>query len=280
VRIGLGFLLVVTAGLKLNGLSTSAVPQVGWFAQPWVQLFTAQWELVLGAWLLSGIGPRWSWFTALVTFLAFAGVSGYLAWVGVASCGCFGAIKASPWWAFGVDVAALLALGLARPPVLVQSQPASRLGHLRTGAACVIICSVIITSYLSLVHGSAEIALAKLRGDPFAVERRYLDYGPVLAGDVVEQEVVFHNFSSRPLRIYGGTSDCSCVTTHSLPLVIPPDATGRVPVILKVPGGEGAFTRTAELRTDSERHPVVRLVIGCRVVGSADASAHAAPNSP
>ena len=74
VRVGLGALLLAAACLKLYGLGTSAVPSVGWFAQSWVQLLAAEWELFLGAWLLSGVHLRMSWLAALVTFVAFAAI--------------------------------------------------------------------------------------------------------------------------------------------------------------------------------------------------------------
>ncbi|MBX9582185.1 MAG: hypothetical protein K2X87_17915 [Gemmataceae bacterium] len=116
MRVLLGGLLIVAAGLKLYGLSVSAVPAVGWFAVPWVQLVAAEWELVLGLWLLAGACPLAAWAAAVGTFLTFAGVSSYLGWSGVASCGCFGAIPVSPWWAFGIDGAALTLLIASRPP--------------------------------------------------------------------------------------------------------------------------------------------------------------------
>jgi hypothetical protein len=75
-----------------------------------VRLATAEWELFLGAWLFSGVYPRLSWVAAAVTFTAFAFVSGFMGWVGVATCGCFGPVPASPWWAFGLDLAALALL--------------------------------------------------------------------------------------------------------------------------------------------------------------------------
>ena len=83
VRLTLGALLLAAAGLKLYGLSVSAVPQVGWFAQPWVQLAAVEWELILGLWLLSGTRQRGAWLAAIITIVAFAGVSGYLFHVGV-----------------------------------------------------------------------------------------------------------------------------------------------------------------------------------------------------
>ena len=84
VRISLGVLLIAAAGLKLYGLGVSAIPRVGWFAQPWVQLAAAEWELVLGFWLVSGSAPRLSWMAAVLTFASFAAISGYLGWIGVA----------------------------------------------------------------------------------------------------------------------------------------------------------------------------------------------------
>ena len=66
--------------------------------------------MVLGFWLISGANPAWSWVAAFGTFVGFAGISGYFGWVGVANCGCFGVVRASPWAVFGVDVAALLLL--------------------------------------------------------------------------------------------------------------------------------------------------------------------------
>jgi len=56
VRRVLGVLLPVAAGLKLYGLNVTALPRVGWFAGPQVQVAAAAWELVLGLWLLSGSG--------------------------------------------------------------------------------------------------------------------------------------------------------------------------------------------------------------------------------
>ena len=36
-------------------------------------------------------------------------------WIGRASCGCFGQLSVNPWYAFGIDLAILLILILARP---------------------------------------------------------------------------------------------------------------------------------------------------------------------
>src|SRR4051794_3958192 len=100
VSVALGILLLATAGFKLYGLRTPGMPTIGWLENTWAVLAAGEWELVLGAWLLCGVTPRISWLGALLTFITFAVISGYLGWVGVASCGCLGAVKANPWWLF------------------------------------------------------------------------------------------------------------------------------------------------------------------------------------
>jgi hypothetical protein len=115
VRVLLGLVLLTAAVLKLSGLNVTAVPRAGWFAKPQVQGIAAEWKLVLGLWLLSGAYQPGAWLAAVGTFLAFAGVSGYFGWTGVANCGYFGVIRTSPWTAFGVDMAALALLVIFRP---------------------------------------------------------------------------------------------------------------------------------------------------------------------
>src|SRR5436190_20938128 len=78
VRMVLGLLLLTAAGLKLYGLNVTALPRVGWFATPQVQVATAEWELVLAIWLLCAtyqMAPIYrfsAWIAAVATFLSFA----------------------------------------------------------------------------------------------------------------------------------------------------------------------------------------------------------------
>lgn len=115
VHAALGVLLLAAAGLKLYGLNVSPFAQYGWLTALWVQMLAVGWEVVLGLWLLSGACRAGAWVAAVGTFATFAAVSGYLGWIGQASCGCFGVIQASPWHAFAVDVTALALLAVARP---------------------------------------------------------------------------------------------------------------------------------------------------------------------
>jgi hypothetical protein len=264
----LGGLLLAAAGLKVYGLSVSAIPRVGWFSQPWVQLAAVEWELILGLWLLSGCYARGAWLAALGTFAAFAAVSGYLGWIGVVSCGCFGAIKASPWWAFGVDVAVIGLLLICRPRSeealpnpICHGVPE---GLKWVGGAAVLLIGLTVVA--TLLYDSPAAALARLRGETLTISDPYLDFGSGKAGDTLEAVSTVRNWSSRPVRLIGGTSDCSCTVLEDLPLTIEPGGSSHLRIELKVPvTARGQMTRTVFLQTDCAEQPTVSLRIGCRV---------------
>lgn len=228
VRVALGALLLATAGLKLYGLGVSSVPQVGWFSQLWVQLLAAEWELVLGGWLLSGARPRLSWLAALVTFVCFAGVSGYLGWVGVASCGCFGAVRTSPWWAFGVDICALPASGS-------QCEPGWCLS--RDELIWIVVVGLPLLGLLAFgisYAGSPAAALACLRSDSLSIANPYVDCGKsLLEGRPLVSVGQSLQFGRRVLHARGRVSNArSASVLRSAPLGSP----GRSVVCGRYPG--------------------------------------------
>jgi len=241
--VALGVLLLTAAGLKLYGRDVSAVPQVGWFSSPWVQVAAAGWEIVLGFWLLSGAARRFAWAASLSTFAAFAVVSGTLGWQGVADCGCFGTVHASPWWAFGVDVVALVLLAFTKP-ARQPSTPRSSLG-ITVGVAVSVV--VVFLAAGTLVYGSPAAALARLRGDELYATPEAVSFGDGHAGDSLTAVVRVRNLSSRPVRLIGGTADCNCVTTSDLPLTVPAGGEQTVTVTLKLPQTGGTYTRVAAL---------------------------------
>ncbi len=240
VRALLGLVLLSAAALKIYGWSVSSVPPVGWFSAPGVQAAAIGWEILLGTWLLVGIAPLGSWVVAIGTFTLLAGISAYLGWIGQATCGCFGTIKASPWHAFTVDVATLVLLVTGRPEwesiKSVQDDGFWRLISL--GAYFVLGVSAIVASLAGIgtwVYGSPEVALAHLRGELVVVTPEYVDCGSGKPGEILEANVAVHNWDDQWVRVYGGTSDCSCITTKGLPVTIPPRGSLVIPVILKVP---------------------------------------------
>ena len=285
VRLALGVLLLTAAGLKLAGQNVSAVPQVGWYATPLVQMAAAEWEIVLGLWLLSGRYRIGAWLTSVATFLTFAGVSGYLGARGQSSCGCFGTIQASPWHAFGLDLVTVALLGLFRPdlsPVRRLTRIEGR-GLVLTGVSSVLGIGGLLaalTAGATLAYGSLEAALARLRGEAITVEPTYVDFGTSESGKVVWATVEIRNWTDRPVRLIGGTSDCSCITTEALPLTLMPGQSQSIPVALKVKGNaQGTIIRTGEIWTDSDRTRKLRMTVRCRV-GSMGTVPNAPANGP
>jgi hypothetical protein len=267
IRLALGVLLLTAAGLKLAGQNVSAVPQVGWYATPTVQIVAAEWEIVLGVWLLSGRYRIGSWLAALSTFLTFASISGYLGWIGVASCGCFGSIQASPWHAFGVDAVASLVLALFRPD-LASLRQLTRTECRRlalTGALYVLASTGLMGALLgvaTLAYGSSEAALAHVRGDRISVYPSWIDLGTGQPLEGREYRVELVNRTDHPIRIVGGVDDCACVVTNDLPQTLNPKETKSLRIVFRFgQAGAGAFTRKVWWMTDDpyQRNIVVRL---------------------
>ncbi len=268
MRIAIGGVLLVAAGLKLYGREVSPYAQYGWLHTPWVQTLTVAWELLLGAWLVSGEYRVAGRAAALVTFVAFAGVSGYLGWVGQASCGCFGSVKTSPWWVFGFDVTAILALVATRPATgNFGAVPLLWLNWRDLRAVGVgLVCVGVLAGLGCLAFGSLGKAFAVLRGDTLGVSASVLDFGTGSPGDVLEASLQVVNYSDRPVRLVGGTSDCSCIATQDLPVTLNPGESSMVRVVLRVPPGDaGLLNRRIEFMTDCADQPLVKLRGVCLV---------------
>jgi hypothetical protein len=136
----------------MYGWSVSTVPPVRWFSAPNVQAAAIGWEILLGAWLMSGIVQLGSWLAAIGTFTLLAGISGYLGWIGQATCNCFGTINASPWHAFSVDVVVLvlLTLGLPKWQAIRSLQERGLRRLAASGAYFVLGCSTIVACLMGI----------------------------------------------------------------------------------------------------------------------------------
>src|SRR5262249_55415249 len=100
--------------------------------------------------------------------------------------------------------------------------------------------------------GSVENALAYLNGQRVFSRPSVVDLGTGRAGELVERSVEIFNQTDRPLRVVGGTSDCSCLTTSDLPVTIPAGESRTVAVKVKLPPGEGVFQRRVQFWTDAD----------------------------
>ncbi len=257
-----GVLLLLTAALKLYGLNVAPFAQAGQLRSPAVQSTAVIWEALLGAWLLSGASRLLSWAVAVATFLVFGVISGYLGLIGQAYCGCFGVVQTSPWVAFALDLAVLCLLVIGRPSCHGWRTCLAGLKQVvALGAVLVAVGGLTIGLF-----GSADAAMAKLRGESLGVSPAFLDFGSGASGDRIVAKVTVRNWTDKPVRVYGGTSDCTCLATLDLPVSIEPGGKVDLTVRFVVPRATvGLFSRKVELLTDNREQPTLRFRAGCRV---------------
>ncbi len=117
LRIALALILLVAAALKGRQLATAPVAETDWFSPRWFLIAIVEFELAFGLWLLGGQFPRQTRRLTLFCFALFGGISLFRALRGDSSCGCFGAVSASPWLIAVVDGAAVLTLLIVRTPI-------------------------------------------------------------------------------------------------------------------------------------------------------------------
>ena len=267
VEVALGALLLTAGALKTYGLSVSPLPSVGGLSVPAVQYSVVTWEFVLGSLLVLGAFRPLPWILAIGTFFAFAVVSGYLGLIGQASCGCFGAIKASPWAAFAVDLVAVAALVIARPNRIEWHNLYVKTIFIAVTKYAIGSAMFIAITILGMYHffGSIDKAISRLRGIPIS-SPAYVDFGTAIPGERVERTISISNYTNRIVRLTGGTTDCSCITTTSMPVSIPPNENQNLTIFFLVPKSNvGEFTRSVEIWTDLEELRTIQFRVGCRV---------------
>jgi hypothetical protein len=273
-----GLILLAAAALKLFGTNVSPVAQFGWLHSPTVQVGLVVWEALLGVWLLSGFVSqvvlrsdqpisRFAWIAAFLTFVTFAGLSGYLGIIGQADCGCFGALRTSPWVAFAVDVTALVLLYLGCPRW--KSWRAEESRELRRllyvfGSVVVVLASVCAVGIARF--GSLEATIARLRGESLGVSPAFVDFGSAQQGESVAATVTIRNYTDNPVKLIGGWSDCSCLVTRDMPLTIEAGESATIGVYLLAPKGtSGQLTKQFDLFTNCPNHHRIRLTAVCQV---------------
>jgi hypothetical protein len=110
VRIALGLVLLIAAGLKGYEFATEPAVRVGLFESRWFLIGLIELEFSFGVWLLLGIYPRIALRIAILLFAMFTVISLFQVVLGKSSCGCFGTFSLSPWVTFLFDVLATFSL--------------------------------------------------------------------------------------------------------------------------------------------------------------------------
>ncbi len=112
----LGLLLLTAAVLKGHELLTTPVKGDTLLNSRWFQIFQAEFELVMGLGLLSGLYKRLAWLASVACFSLFCCVTLYKGLSGAESCGCFGNVHVNPWTTlFAIDIPAVVLLLVFRP---------------------------------------------------------------------------------------------------------------------------------------------------------------------
>jgi hypothetical protein len=274
----LGLLLLTAAGLKALGLAVGPVAQTSALAAPWLQLAIIELELFLGLWLLSGAGPRGSWAVALLTFAAFAAVSARAGWDRQQTCGCFGPVPVSPWYAFALDVGIVAVLLLARPKLIVLEGPQVRArGQWRaalSGAGAALVVTVLAAGTALVLVESPARALAHIRGEAITLSAASVDVGEGEAGENRKVVTQLTNQTDREVRVVGAGFSCACVSTDELPITLAPRETRSLGFEVTFAGSPGRFTRTAYWYIDDSTQRFVVLQMSGTVVNASSVEGH------
>jgi len=267
VRLVLGLLLLVAAGLKAHGLTTDPLSQDSFLASPLLQVAVIEVELLLGLWLLSGRSVRAAWAATLMFFVILSGVSLYQALTGQESCGCLGRVAMSPWWAFILDITACLALVLWRP---THTRPDSGLDTSNAGnglksflirsVAGAILLGGGILLFAVAEHGSVHAFVASLQGEALLVRPNTIQLGNQAADTQKVVNIAIRNMTERKVRIIGSQSSCSpCVVATDLPIVAAKKQEAQVKLRVNFRGPERALRGQVVLFTDCPEKPYIRL---------------------
>jgi len=270
IRVAVGAFLLASAGLKAHGLATDPLAQDSLLVTPRVLITTIELEVILGLWLLSGWAARASRTAALTFFALLAVASLYLALDGQPSCGCFGRVAVSPWWTLALDVGVIAALISCRPLPGSGFLPASIRHVLAIGLGAVAFLTLGGGAFM-LASADPTAVLARLRGEPIAVQPSMSEVGSGVAEE--QRSITFQltNRSDHPVQFVGGTSNCACIATADLPVTVAPRESRPITVKVNFKGEVGRFQRTFGFYTDDENQPVVVARFAGRVV---------APDSP
>lgn len=98
--------------------------------------------------------------------------------------------------------------------------------------------------------GSLPAGLAYFRGERVAIQPRLVEVGAAQTGDTRTVELELSNWTDHPVRLIGGSADCSCSVLEDLPLTIPAGDSASVSLRINFSGRPGNFTRQAYFVVD------------------------------
>jgi hypothetical protein len=233
----LGLLLLVTGGLKAHAMF--AYNPVGTFfhMSRWELLAIAEFEFLLGGWLVASVYPRLARRCALMTFFCFLGISLFGALNGERSCSCFGELEVSPWIAVSIDSAALIALLLCRPQVDASTNTFSPSRQ-----------RLLVVFALVLLGLPIAFVLSGDSRSPLLIPSKdVVDLGVLSAGEWRNPSLLLSNKGETPVEIVKIESSCPCLSLECAPRGVPPSGTAQMTATLDL-GKEPSFVGNLRIR--------------------------------
>jgi hypothetical protein len=130
--------------------------------------------------------------------------------------------------------------------------------------------SAILVGLAILIFGSVPAAIASLRGERISIYPRLADVGAAEVGAERRVSLDVTNWTEQPIRLIGGTRDCSCTVLADLPITIPPKETRSLTVGIRLKGKPGIFTRKAALLVDDEGFQKITFRLTGRILAKED----------
>jgi hypothetical protein len=241
IALFLGLLLLATGALKTHAAFADKPVETYLHISGWSLLAIAEFEFVLGGWLITGVFPRLARRCALMTFFCFLAVSLLTALNGERSCSCFGELKVSPWIAASIDSAALMALFQWRPREDTSTNTFSRSRR----ALLIVFAPVLLV--LPVAFALSEDAHSPL----LIPSQDVVDLGVLHAGEWRNASLYLTNQRDLPVDIETIQSSCPCLFLECVPRVVPPSGTAKVIVTLDL-GKEPSFVGNLRIRTQGK----------------------------
>jgi hypothetical protein len=132
VRVVLGLVLLVAAGMKAHQFATQPAIASEMLGSRGLSIGLVEAELLLGLLLLFGLFQCAAWVACLAFFGAACVASLYKALAGEASCGCFGSVVVNPWVTLLIDLSIVAALVSRAPDLRRRANASPRLAGLGT----------------------------------------------------------------------------------------------------------------------------------------------------
>jgi len=194
----------------------------------------------------------------MALFTVFSVVSAFSGFIGYSDCGCFGPIKVNPWVTFALDLTALALLFSVRPQFFTVRPIASF--ALLAGAAILVSMGIVLAG-----SPVGDHLLAFFRGNKVYIVPAVSDFGCGPQGTTKTLRVNIINRSDSPVRIVGGTANCSCTILKDLPILLQGNGQIEVEIEVMLKGQPGLFDIKYQIFTDLKKDEKITGVVNGRI---------------